>query len=99
MNPPLKLWIWIFRRAINHSSPAEAKFRAKPEEYSQLIRDGDAAGLMRLLTDEAVEDRVVQRVRRKAATYGQDLAPGEGEIFLLLGELSFVKRYRSLLCI
>lgn len=52
---------------------AEAKFRAKPEEYTDLIRRQDAAGIMRLLTDEAVEAKVVERVRRKAATYGQDI--------------------------
>ncbi|GLC42678.1 hypothetical protein PLESTB_001126400 [Pleodorina starrii] len=52
---------------------AEAKFLAKPEEYSALIRAGDAAGIMELLTDREVERRVVERVRRKAATFGQDV--------------------------
>jgi chorismate mutase len=57
---------------------AEAKFRARPDEYSDLIRKQDAAGLMQLLTDEAVEQKVVDRVRRKAATYGQDIQLGGG---------------------
>lgn len=52
---------------------AEAKYRAQPDQYSALIRAGDAAGLMALLTDEAVEQRVVERVRLKAATFGQDV--------------------------
>jgi chorismate mutase len=33
---------------------------------------------MRLLTDEAVERKVVDRVRRKAATFGQDILDGGG---------------------
>ena len=37
---------------------AEAKFLANREEYSSLIRQQDADGLMRLLTDEAVEAKV-----------------------------------------
>ncbi|KAI8472908.1 MAG: chorismate mutase [Monoraphidium minutum] len=52
---------------------AEAKFRARPEAYASLIRAGDAAGLMALLTDEPQERRVVERVRVKAATFGQDI--------------------------
>ncbi|GIL64746.1 hypothetical protein Vafri_18627 [Volvox africanus] len=52
---------------------AEAKFLAKPEEYSALIRSRDAAGIMKLLTDREVERSVVERVRRKAATFGQDI--------------------------
>lgn len=55
---------------------AEAKFRSRPEEYAELIRAGDADGLMALLTDRAVELKVVDRVRLKAATYGQDLGSG-----------------------
>lgn len=38
---------------------AEAKFRAQPQEYSELIRAQDADGLMALLTDEAVEAKVI----------------------------------------
>ena len=53
---------------------AESKFQARPEEFSELIRKQDAAGLMALLTFQAVEDRVVRRVTNKAATYGQDIS-------------------------
>ncbi|EIE23707.1 chorismate mutase [Coccomyxa subellipsoidea C-169] len=52
---------------------AEAKFRARPQEYARLIRQRDSDALMALLTDEAVEAKVVERVRRKAAIYGQDI--------------------------
>ncbi|KAG2489831.1 hypothetical protein HYH03_011634 [Edaphochlamys debaryana] len=65
---------------------AEAKFLAKTAEYTELIRAGDADGIMELLTDREVERRVVERVRRKAATFGQDItengapaAPQNGE--------------------
>ncbi len=43
---------------------AEAKFLAKREEYSSLIRAQDADGLMRLLTDESVEAKVNIRLTR-----------------------------------
>eukprot|EP00891_Asterochloris_glomerata_P009776 jgi/Astpho2/9776/Aster-03752 len=53
---------------------AEAKFsrRAQGADYMELIRKQDRDGLMALLTDRAVERKVVDRVRRKAAMYGQD---------------------------
>lgn len=50
-------------------------YRAKPEEYTALIKAQDAAGLMELLTDVKVEQMVVERVRLKAATFGQDINP------------------------
>lgn len=37
---------------------AEAKFREKPEQYSELIRRRDEEGIMELLTDRAVEQKV-----------------------------------------
>lgn len=52
---------------------AEAKFLADPDSYSALIRSQDAPGLMVLLTDELVERKVVERVRLKAMTFGQDI--------------------------
>ena len=63
----------ISRRIHYGKFVAEAKFRAQPEEYSDLIRKQDGNGLMQLLTNQAVEDRVVARVTNKAAFYGQDI--------------------------
>jgi len=40
---------------------AEAKFKARPDEYSSLIRRGDVDGIMKLLTDERVEALVCSR--------------------------------------
>lgn len=34
---------------------AEAKYRAQPAEYGELISRGDAVGILELLTDRAVE--------------------------------------------
>ena len=53
---------------------AESKFQARPEEFTELIKAQDAAGIMDLLTFKAVEDRVVRRVTNKAAMYGQDIS-------------------------
>jgi chorismate mutase len=52
---------------------AEAKFRAQTEEYTALIHAKDSERIMELLTDRAVELKVVERVKLKAATFGQDL--------------------------
>eukprot|EP00916_Digyalum_oweni_P027494 GHVL01044983.1.p1 GENE.GHVL01044983.1~~GHVL01044983.1.p1 ORF type:complete len:554 (+),score=112.24 GHVL01044983.1:100-1761(+) len=51
---------------------AEVKFREKPEEYSELIRNRDSCGLMKLLTNEKVEEKLLERVRLKASTYGEN---------------------------
>ncbi len=56
---------------------AESKFRNQTDEYMSLIRANDVDGIMDLLTNEDVETRLLQRVKRKAATYGQD--PGDIE--------------------
>ncbi|TYZ57812.1 hypothetical protein PybrP1_005532 [[Pythium] brassicae (nom. inval.)] len=52
---------------------AEAKFQAETERYTRLIRANDAVGLMDALTNLAVEEKVLERVKLKASTYGQDL--------------------------
>mmetsp|Transcript_14143 Transcript_14143/g.21993 ORF Transcript_14143/g.21993 Transcript_14143/m.21993 type:complete len:269 (-) Transcript_14143:231-1037(-) len=52
---------------------AESKFRSKPEEYTRLIKAGDKQGIMDLLTNKEVEDRVIKRVQLKATAYGQEI--------------------------
>ncbi|ETV80727.1 chorismate mutase, variant [Aphanomyces astaci] len=52
---------------------AEAKFQAETKRYTALILANDAEGIMDALTNLAVEDKVVMRVRFKASTYGQDI--------------------------
>ena len=51
----------ISRRIHYGKFVAEAKFKAQPDEYSDLIRKQDGNGLMQLLTNQAVEDRVVAK--------------------------------------
>lgn len=56
---------------------AESKFRAQKEEYTKLIQNRDSDGIMELLTDRAVELKVIERVKLKASTFGQDLNSGD----------------------
>ncbi|KAJ8507112.1 hypothetical protein ON010_g19004 [Phytophthora cinnamomi] len=51
---------------------AEAKFQAETERYTKLILANDADGIMDALTNLAVEQKVLERVKLKASTYGQD---------------------------
>ena len=55
---------------------AEAKYRASPSSYASLAAARDEAGIMAALTDAAVEDVVVGRVRAKAAAFGADVVSG-----------------------
>mmetsp|Transcript_14962 Transcript_14962/g.32120 ORF Transcript_14962/g.32120 Transcript_14962/m.32120 type:complete len:359 (-) Transcript_14962:1329-2405(-) len=52
---------------------AEAKFQANESEYTPLIKEADRDALWELLTDIAVEDRLLQRVYDKACMIGQDV--------------------------
>lgn len=51
---------------------AESKYLSDPEGYQKLVDAGDAEGVMKLLTNEAVEAKVLRRARLKAATYGRE---------------------------
>lgn len=51
---------------------AESKYRSDPEGYQRLVDAGDAEGVMALLTNAAVEEKVLRRARLKAATYGRE---------------------------
>lgn len=51
---------------------AESKYLADPEGYQRLVDADDADGVMQLLTNSAVEAKVLRRARLKAATYGQE---------------------------
>jgi chorismate mutase len=51
---------------------AESKYRSDPEGYQRLVDAGDAEGVMKLLTNEKVEKKVLRRARLKAATYGRE---------------------------
>jgi chorismate mutase len=51
---------------------AESKYRSDPEGYQRLVDAGDAYGVMGLLTNSLVEERVLRRSTIKAATYGRE---------------------------
>ena len=51
---------------------AESKYRSDPEGFQKLVDAGDADGVMKLLTNEKVEEQVLTRARLKAATYGRE---------------------------
>lgn len=57
---------------------AEAKFREHTAKYTELIKARDADGILETLTDRAVELKVIERVKLKAATFGQDLSTAAG---------------------
>jgi chorismate mutase len=54
---------------------AEAKFNDPKlhDQYVDLIKKKDSEGLMRLLTNERVEQKLLRRVKRKVLIYGQEI--------------------------
>lgn len=62
----------LSRRVHYGKFVAESKYRSDPEGYQRLVDAGDADGVMKLLTNSAVEARVLRRSRIKAATYGRE---------------------------
>lgn len=57
---------------------AEAKFQAEKARFSAMIEANNAEGIMEALTNIAVEDAVVERVRLKASRYGTDGSESSG---------------------
>jgi chorismate mutase len=53
---------------------AESKYREDPSAYDPLIRARDGVTLAARITDPAVEEAVLGRVRHKARTYGSEVA-------------------------
>ncbi|KAL5417157.1 hypothetical protein PMIN03_001780 [Paraphaeosphaeria minitans] len=51
---------------------AEAKFVKDPESFVKLIKAGDTKGIDEAITVAAVEEKVLERLRLKAATYGTE---------------------------
>ena len=62
---------------------AESKFQTETERFVQLIRVADRRGIDQAITNSAVEKKVLERLRLKAKTYGQDPTAetnGDGKI-------------------
>ena len=57
---------------------SESKFVQHPSEFVPHIINGNRVALEALITKPEVERKLLQRLRKKAATYAQDFAP-DGE--------------------
>ena len=57
---------------------AESKYQAQPEIFIPYIKGKNRAKIIEAITDETVESRVLDRVVRKASTYGKELEIGPG---------------------
>lgn len=56
---------------------AESKFQQETERFVALIRAGDREGIDAAITNEAVEKKVLERLRLKAKIYGTDPSAGD----------------------
>ncbi|KAF3446198.1 hypothetical protein FNV43_RR11377 [Rhamnella rubrinervis] len=63
----------ISRRIHYGNFVAEVKFKDAPKDYEPAIRAQDREALMKLLTFEAVEKMVVERVEKKTMTFAQEV--------------------------
>lgn len=55
---------------------AESKFQTEEEKYTRLIKAGDREGIGAAITNAAVEQKVLERLKLKARTYGTDPSNG-----------------------
>lgn len=58
---------------------AEAKFRSDKELYTNLIKNNDIEGIMKHITNSAVEEKILQRLITKAEVYGVDPTDKQSE--------------------
>ncbi|CRG83853.1 chorismate mutase [Talaromyces islandicus] len=56
---------------------AESKFQENPEKFVQLIKARDEKGIDEAITNLKVEQKVLERIKMKAQTYGSDPALAE----------------------
>lgn len=63
----------LSRRVHYGKFVAESKFLKSPEEFTRLVKEGNATGIVALLTNVEVERRVLRRAFVKASRYGQDI--------------------------
>jgi monofunctional chorismate mutase len=59
---------------------AEAKFQSERQRFEKLIHRGDVEDIMKAITDQAVEKKVLERLALKAMVYGRDPVSGNGRI-------------------
>jgi len=54
---------------------AESKYRGNPDRYRTAVAEQDRDAILDLITDEEVEDGVIDRVGLKARTYAREVLP------------------------
>ncbi|KNZ50524.1 chorismate mutase [Puccinia sorghi] len=64
----------VSRRIHYGKFVAESKFRAHPEDFIGHIREGNSQALEKLITKPAVEVALIERLSKKALTYGQEIS-------------------------
>lgn len=65
---------------------AESKFQTETDKLVALIRAEDRKGIEAAITNQAVENKVLERLRLKAKTYGTDPSSGvEGHVKINVG--------------
>ena len=65
---------------------AESKFQEETEKLVALIRAGDRKGIDAAITNQVVENKVLERLRLKAKTYGTDPSiEAEGQVKINVG--------------
>ena len=52
---------------------AEVKYQQETEKFEKAILERDSDALMQYITNQEVEDRLLERILVKASTYGQDI--------------------------
>lgn len=55
---------------------AESKFQKETERFVEMIRNEDREGIDRAITDSKIEQKVLERLKLKAKTYGTDPSIG-----------------------
>ena len=75
---------------------AEAKFLAETEKFTDLIQRRDVKGIMREITNEAVEKQVLCRLELKARTYGTDPGDNSKDLKVKINVSAVVAMYRVL---
>lgn len=58
---------------------AEAKFQSDIPLYTKLIKSKDVEGIMKNITNSAVEEKILERLTKKAEVYGVDPTNESGE--------------------
>ncbi|KAF8606968.1 chorismate mutase [Ceratobasidium sp. AG-I] len=64
---------------------SESKFRSHPSDFIPHILNPNPSALLKLITKPEVEATLLERVRRKASIYGQELTPGGEPVTSTMG--------------